>query len=361
MTAGEAPSESALVAAVLSDEPGAAHRFWDFAEQPLWAAVSVLEGAGPAGEAAMGRVLDALRADGWARLARFDGRARLRVFLSLTARDILIAELPGDLAVAPRQAWPRFIRYFHKAISQRVARRFPRADIAAREDLYQGVCVALVENDYARLRAFGDIGHFEGYVLRIVDRLLLDELRKETARIRPPAAVNALGALAVAVFTEGAKRGAVLEPSAMWERLRSKFPDLQAEALASAIDLTRPFVTAALVAPRPRMEPLPEGPGDLTDPGATPESFQLAEEREAGFDALVRLLESAVAQCSADEQAYFQIFRSDIPAPPARDIARLMGRPVAEVYQIKSRLMRHLAPLAGAHKNLAMAVLGSEE
>ncbi len=350
-----------MVAAVLAGDAGAVDRLLDMAEQPLWAAVSTLEGSGAAGEAAMLRVLGGLKADGWAQLARFDGRARLAAFLSFAARDILIAELPAALKAAPRQTWPRFIRYFERGIGQRVARRFPRADAAAREDLYQGVCEALVERDYARLRAFDDRGHFEGYVLRIVDRMLLDHLRKEVARVRPPAAVKAMGALAEAVFMVGALRRASLEPRALRERLRPRFPDLPPDALATAIDMTRPFVNAALAAQRPTMETLPEGPGDLADLGATPEEAQLAGERDAGFETLVRLMEDAVAGCPADEQAYFRIFRSTIPAPPAREIASLMGLEETEVYQIRARLVRHLAPLARTHKNLGKAVLGREE
>ena len=112
----------------------ATDRFLAAAEQPLWAAITTLEGTGPPAEAALLRVIDALKADGYARLKTFTGRSTLAAFLALAAREILIAELPAAFQASPRRTWPRFERYFAAAIRKRVSRRFPRADGSARDD-----------------------------------------------------------------------------------------------------------------------------------------------------------------------------------------------------------------------------------
>jgi hypothetical protein len=128
----------------------------------------------------------------------------LASWLALFARQALIEELPQALDAAPDAAWRRFERIFGRDIRRRVARRFPRADQAARDDLFQDVCVGLVEDRYRRLHAFTGKGSFEGFVLTLIDRLLIDLLRKEAPRRRLPAEVERLSGLDQAVFIQAA-------------------------------------------------------------------------------------------------------------------------------------------------------------
>ena len=81
-------SDVPLVNAVLAGDPAAAERFIDGASATLWSAVTKLEGGGAEGEAAFLHVVASLKADGYARLRAFDGRARLATYLE---RDVIRA------------------------------------------------------------------------------------------------------------------------------------------------------------------------------------------------------------------------------------------------------------------------------
>jgi RNA polymerase sigma factor (sigma-70 family) len=177
--------ERSLVNALLSGEAGAASRFLDYTSATLWSIVAKLEGDGADGEAAFLHVVTSLEADGYARLKGFDGRARLSTYLSLVARDILgdrLARRFGEtrFGETPHDAWNRFVRFFERDIRSRVARQLPRnVGNAAREHAYQEICLKLIENDFHRIRAYGGRGNFTGYVLTVVDRILIDLIRRD--------------------------------------------------------------------------------------------------------------------------------------------------------------------------------------
>ena len=78
--------ERALVNAVLSGEAGAASRFLEHVSTTLWSIVVRLAGDGADAEAAFLHIVASLKADDYARLRGFDGRSRLRTYLSLVAR-----------------------------------------------------------------------------------------------------------------------------------------------------------------------------------------------------------------------------------------------------------------------------------
>ena len=120
-----------------------------------------------------------LKADDYARLRGFDGRSRLRTYLSLVARDVLADELAGQFSKMPHEAWERFSRYFETDIRSRIGRQLPsKLGRAGREDAYQEVCLKLIENDFRRIRSYGGRGSFTGYILTVVDRILIDLVRR---------------------------------------------------------------------------------------------------------------------------------------------------------------------------------------
>ena len=105
-------SELVLVEALRASAPGAAQRFLAAESATLWSAVVKLEGDGPAAEEAFLALIEAIKADGYARLKAFDGRARLSTYLAVVARDILADRLARSFVDAPRNAWSRFERFF---------------------------------------------------------------------------------------------------------------------------------------------------------------------------------------------------------------------------------------------------------
>ncbi len=353
------------MAQVAAGEPLAIDRFLGLASPVIWSAVVRLEGEGAAGEAAFLRVIEALKSDGYSGLKAFDGRSTLASFLALFSRRVLIQELSGELAAAPDAAWRRFERIFGPDIRRRVSNRFPRADSAAREDLFQEVCLGLLQDDFRRLRAFNDKGSFEGFVLVLIDRLLIDLLRKETPRLRLPADVERMQALDRAVFIATAWKGAPLDLQRVFERLEVHHENLNPEAVAAAIERVRSAVeaertrrhygqSASIEDAAERGEPI-----RLTAETGDPEQEIIERQQASDRAAMIATITAAAETWPADERLYLQTFLST-GAPP-RVIAQLMARPVEDVRQIQQRAMRRIARTVGVMKTTGTSVYGTEE
>jgi RNA polymerase primary sigma factor len=358
--------EAALAARVAAGDAAAIDRFLDLAGAPIWTAVVRLEGEGAAAEAAYLKVLDALRADDWQRLKAFDGRASLATWLALFARRVLIEALPQALAAAPDAGWRRFERIFGRDIRRRVARRFPRADQTVHDDLFQEVCVGLVEDGYRRLLAFGGTGSFEGFVLTLIDRLLIDLLRKEAPRRRLPAEVERMSGLDQAVFIQAAWKGAPMEPARLLERLGGHAPELDLFTVAASLQRVR----GAVEAERTRrsfgrtasIDESPEqgGIGDtLASNDPDPEDELIRRQAEGGQSALIGAIVAAAEAWPDDERVYLKTFLGS-GAPP-REIARMMARPIEAVRQIQQRVQRRMTQIAKAMNITAASVYGAEE
>ena len=358
--------EKGLVARAVAGEADAIDSLLDMAGAPIWSAVVLLEGDGQPGEAAYLRVLDALRADDWRRLRPFDGRSSLATFLALLARQVLIEELPRALAGGPDAAWRRFERIFGRDIRRRVARRFPKADQAARDDLVQEVNLGLLEGGCRRLLAFSGKGSFEGYVLTLVDRLLIDLMRKEAPRRRLPAEVERMSGLDQAVFIQVAWRGAQMEPARLMERLGEHASGLDLFTLAGALQRVRP----AIEAERTRRAfgrttstdepPDRSGMGDgLASAEANPEDELIRRQDEAGEAGLIAAIARAAESWPDDERLYLKLFLAS--GDPPRVIAQMMALPVEEVRQIQQRALRRMKTIAAATKTAQASVLGPQE
>jgi len=355
-------SERALVAQVIAGDPVAADRFLDIATPTLWSAVAALAGAGRSGEAAFVRVIAALQADGYRRLAAFQGRSSLAGFLALVARAVLIEELAEAFADQPAQAWPRFQRLFARDIRRRIARRFPRADAAAHDDLYQEICLKLLEDDFERIRKFHGRGAFEGFVLITVDHLLIDQLRKEARRRRLPAAVEAMPALEQAIFVEVAWKGAPADPAVLAGRLAAAHPQADLDAVRAGLDRVRgPVEAVRAAAAQGRSVSIEDAadrgqPLSLPDSGLNAEAAAIAHEEDAARTAIITAIKAAAETMPTDERRYLQIYFSAAEALPPREIAKLMGRPIEDVRQIQQRVMRRVSHIAQMHKNQTVSV-----
>lgn len=348
-------SELLLVKAVLAGDAAAAQRFLDTASATLWSTVVKLEGEGADAETAFLEVIEALRDGGYRRLAAFDGRARLSTYLAITARDILADRLARSFSEAPRAAWGRFERFFGADLRRRVMQRFPRqAGAGGRDDVYQDVCLRLIEDDYRRIRAYDGHGSFTGYILTVVDRILIDLLRREAPRRRLPAAIGRLPALDQEVYTAIVWDEHPSDPDRLAAILRGRLErDPGAEDIRLVISRLAAVTPLAAGAASSRIEMVSidaseeDGQGlAVADSGATPEEHLLQAEEEDTRSALLAAVKAAAAQLPANERLYLQIVFSTTEPIPAREIARKMQLPVEDVYKLKQRAQRWMGNLA---------------
>lgn len=347
------PPEFALVAEALAGKPGAAARLLDLASQAAWSVVIQLEDNAAAREATFRQVMTSLADDGFSRLRPFDGRARLTTFIALVARDILAERLARSFVEAPRQAWARFERFFGADIRRRIARRFPReAGTSFHDDAYQEIRLKLVEDDFRRIRSYGGRGSFAGYVLTMVERILIDLLRRDKPRRRLPAAIARLSELDQAVYEAVAWDGCAADAALLVSVLHSRF-----EAKIEADEIRQSLQRISALG---RLDDAPTSQGEtisldavieaggtpIADPGLSPEESLLVKEEERMRAALIAAVKEAAARLPAGERLYLQIvFSATDPLPP-RDIAKQMGCEVNEVYRLKQWAQRWLKEFA---------------
>ncbi|MGP0092066.1 MAG: sigma-70 family RNA polymerase sigma factor [Xanthobacteraceae bacterium] len=352
--ASHSGSEGKLVAAVVGGDKEAAARFVEVASASIWSVVVALEGDGAEAEAAFLDVIVRLKADGYARLRPFDGRSRLATYLALVARDILAERLARRFVEAPGQVWSRFERFFAAEIRRRVQQRFPRdADTGLREDAYQEICLKLIEDNFRRIRAYNGHGSFIGYVLTVVDRLLIDLIRRVVPRRKLPAAIARLPPLEQAVYAAIAWNDCPADSRRVAMALRGRFesePDLAevGQAIARTLAAARLEHAAAC---RTEMVPLDDLDEDgnafaVADPAPSPEDALLLAEEDAARAALIAAVQEAAAALPPEERLYLQILFTASEPSPAREIARRMGCPVEHVYRLKQRAQRWLADIA---------------
>lgn len=347
-------SDFALVAGVLAEKSGAITLFLEMACPVLWSVVQKLEPPGADAEAAFLQVVEALKADRYARLRAFDGRARLSTYLALVARDVLASRLANRLVTTPQTAWSAFEPFFKADIRRRIAQRFPREE-AGREDIYQDICLKLVEDDFRRVRAYDGRGSFVGYVLTVVERLLIDLVRRDVPRRRLPAAVTRLSRLDQQIYI-----------AVVWDRCPADAKRVS-EALCGRFDPTPPLTEivtslqrlAAAIAlepdatPEHRKETIPldrlmqrDASMLLADGAPTPEEHLLLQEEERSRAELILAIRVAAADLPVEDRYYLQtVFSATDPLPP-REIAGIMGCGVEDVYRLRQRARRWIAQIA---------------
>ena len=356
--------ERALVNAVLAGEVGAARKFLEHVSTALWSIVVKLAGDGADGEAAFLRIVASLKADDYARLRGFDGRARLTTYLSLVVRDILADQLAGQFSRAPHEAWQQFSRYFETDIRSRIGRQWPsKLGRAGREDAYQEVCLKLIEDDFRRIRAYGGRGSFTGYILTVVDRILIDLVRRDMPRRRLPAAVARSAPLDQAIYEAVVWEGCPQDADRLAAALRGRLaPDPTAAEIAEAVARLAGIVRLERAPPPVEAVSLDVLLGEggalsITESAPTPEDYLLLFEEEQRRAGLVAAVNVAAEKLPPGERLYLQILFSANEPLPARDIAKLMGCPVEEVYRLKQRTQKWLKEITvPSEKNSDMSV-----
>lgn len=268
-----------LIRAVVAAQPQAWETLVSRIADTVWTACLVLEGTEAGARDAFALVIDGLRADGFRRLRPYDGSGRIETFVVLLSREILIERLLRMLVHDRGRAWAALEHFFAADMRRIIARRLPGADQDdARRDAYQEICLRLVEDDFRRLKAYEGSGSFGGFFLHTVDRLVVDIVRRSLGR----------------GDSEARPRPVHLDGE-QWEALPC--------------------------------------------PGPSPEQNALAAEGEALLTQAAGVLSELIATLPPAEALYLRIAVDAAVTLPAREIARLMGRPVAEIYKLKQRVM----------------------
>ena len=287
MTAKHA-GDVARLSAVRSGDPVHTARFIKEISGTAWSACRLLTRGEDETRRAFSEVMAVVAADRFARLGAYAGRGTLDTFVALTVRDLLAERMLRLLQSDQKQAWRAFEHLFEADIQRLIRKRLPGSSEDARRDAYQDICVALIADEYRRLKAYGGSGSFAGFVLRTVDHLLIDLVRSVFGRRRPlPKCVSVDHLDEIAADSE-------LSPE---------------ESLIHADDDHR--LAAAIAALTEAMNTLP-----------------------------------------AAERVYLAIALSGSHTPPAREIARLMQRPVDEIYKLKQRVLLKLREIASADSKI---------
>lgn len=277
-----------LVNALLTGKPKAWERFLDRIADTTWTACTLLTRSEGEARAAFSEVLSAIQADGFRRFRPYDGSSRIETFSALVTREILAERLLRQLGGGgDGDPWTCFVTFFGKDILRIIARRLPGESFEeARRDAYQEVCLALVADGFRRLKAYQGTGSFGGFVLQTVDRLVIDFIRSTTGRYR------------------GSEHQ-------VQERI------LVTDAGDEVLELV------------PCGQP-------------SPEQSLLAAEEDMLLQKATSALQEALATMTEAERLYVRSALSGAEPLPAREVARLMGRPVQEVYKLRQRVIVRL-------------------
>jgi RNA polymerase primary sigma factor len=341
--------ERELLGAALRGDAGAAAALTRALADLVWTACLRVTRDGAETEAAFRDVMASLRADGFARLKGFDGRARVSVYAALVVRDLLSERVIKLLALNADAGWRAFEAFFSEDMRRIILRNLPGKDQQQnREDAYQSVCEALLKNDLQRLRAYSGRGSPSGFILQIIENLVIDYVRTILPRRRLPAAIQRLSTLDQSVFR-----------LSYWERLAPDPPVLLARLPRVETSFTVTDVAEALARVRAALPPgyqaeghgaghtidisaadggvLAGGAEDFAVP--TPED-KLLEGQSAGLlEQALAALELALPALDATERLYLELA---ISGQPAREIARLIGLPVENVHRLAQRVKKRL-------------------
>ena len=342
--------DKALLAAALRGAVGAAEEFSRSFADLVWTACSRVTRGGEDAQAAFREVMSGLCANGFSRLKGYDGRARVRVYVALVVRELLLERAINVLVLDAGRGWPAFEAFFGPDMRRMIERALPgTSQRQNREDAYQAVCEALLKNDLQRLRAYSGRGSPSGFVLHTIENLVIDFVRTIIPRRRLPAAIQRLSALDQSIYRLIYWERLDADPAILLTQLsRSGEAPTTVPAVAEAIGRVRQALPAGYHAE-------PRGDGRMVELSAaedfalaggsddfrvrTPEDNlvegQAADLLEQALDAL----QQALPRLAAGERLYLQLALS---GEPAREIARLLCLPVEDVHKLAQKLKRRL-------------------
>lgn len=347
MTAPTDPERELLAAALRGDALATANLARALADL-VWSACLRVSQDKPDAEAAFRDVMTALRANNFARLKGFDGRARFRIYAALVVRDLLTERVLKLLALGAAQGWRSFEAFFSEDMRRIILRNLPGSNHQQnREDTYQSLCEALLKNDLQRLKAYSGRGSPSGFILQVIENLAIDYARTIVPRRRLPAAVQRLSALDQSVFRLLYWERLPSDPKALLPHLARDEPHLSQAAVAESIANVRAALPASYSAetygPDKMIdlsaadESLLDGDGDLAVP--TPEDNLLGEQQASLLEQALAVVRQALPRLNASERLYLQYA---LNGHPAREIARLAGLPAETVHKLAQRVKKQL-------------------
>lgn len=271
----------ARIAALRNGDARAAAQFINDIAPALWTACTLVIPEDTEAREAFMEGIAKLRTDNFALLAQHVGQGPLEGFVVLMVRDLLGTRVQRLLSSDPKRGWRAFEAFFEADLRRLIHRRLPGGG-DVQHDAYQSICLAMIDSDFRRLKAYSGSGSFAGFVLRTADRLLIDFLR----------GTNALRRLHGALLTR----------------------DMALQEIPDAME-------------------------------ASPEAQVIQTEEERQLAAALEILTRAIETLPEAERLYLAIALTPAQTPPSREIARLMRCPVEDIYKLKQRVLNHLRDL----------------
>jgi RNA polymerase primary sigma factor len=329
---GNEKSDLDLIKAVIRKETGAWDRFVQRYSDLVYSYCSSVFSDQDL-EAEYLNVFRCLQADSFATLREFEGRAKFSTYLTVTLGKILERRIVELFKLDQNRGWNTFQRFFKKVLN-----RLKREN----EDLYQDICIQLIDNNYRRIVGFDGRGSFAGYIRRVIDNLCLDLRRQSEGRRRLPEAVQRLPALEQKIYRQ-----------LHWNGSREKdLPDILRDEMGSPYTPQRIDQALAQLRNTPLRQvdsPVQEislvsvaGDGEekereLADSTYAPETLLVDAEEERADERHYSALKEALNGLPAELQLYVRLrFYSNPPKSP-KEITRLMGRSEREIYRIRQQ------------------------
>jgi len=342
-----------LVAAALRGDAAAGARLTRAIADVVWTACHQVTQGRAETEAAFREVMAAIRADSFARLEGFDGRARLTVYVALVVRDLLATRVVRLIALGAPHGWRAFEGFFAADIRRSIARLLPGdGHRQNREDAYQAVCEALLRNDLKRLRAYSGRGSPAGFILQVIENLVIDHVRTILPRRRLPAAIARLSPLERAVFRLIAWERLPPDPPQLVARLARDGMIQRIAEVEAALQSVRTAAYSSIAERRSESWLFDLSAADGAPPAAgaeglavaTPEDQLIDDETSHLLDQALVVLEAALPRLDASGQVYVRLA---LAGHPARDIARMLGVPAEHVHRLAQQVKRHLRQAIG--------------
>jgi RNA polymerase primary sigma factor len=347
--------DKALLAAALRGAAEAAEALCRSLADLVWTACSRVTRDQADADAAFREVMAGLAADGFSRLKGYDGRARVKVYVGLVVRDLLLERALNLLVLDAPRGWQAFEAFFGPDMRRMIERALPGgSNRQNREDAYQAVCEALLRNNLERLRVYSGRGSPSGFVLQIIENLVIDFVRTIVPRRRLPAAIGRLSGLDQEVFRLMYWERLDAHPAILIAHLsRSGEAPPGVTAVGEAIERVRQALPAGYYVE-------PRGDGQMVELSAaedfalaggspdfrvpTPEDELVEGEAAELMEQALDALREALPGLAVGERLYLQLALS---GTPAREIARLLCLPAEDVHKLAQKLKRRLRDQLG--------------
>ena len=319
----ETAGDLALVRAVCAAKPGAWEVFVRRTADLVYTSCRAFFAPREA-ESELERAYLRLRAEGFAILARFDGRADLEKFVAIEIErgvGLRIAEIAEEDTA---KAWGAFERGMAKIVKGAIRRhaglmpgQLKAGGVGTLDDLYQDFCGdQALKRDYAALRQYKGEAGYRGYIADVVRRWFIDQTRKTPAgqRWREPKAVQAMSKIEREIFAARDRHGHSKD------EVLAKFAERPARQVKAALKAVEPHLRQ-----RARVESLSAvredgavSERDLVDPAdPVDEALDRAQKLQMVF--------AAIKDLPAELKLYAQLWLR-LETPDA--VASHMGRPV---------------------------------